>query len=81
MMERGQVEEAYYDSISKRVQQAIEKLTQELYPDGIPPHEQVIEWFKYLPHSKPMPEGWVEACDLQGTHHGEHARLIRKVKT
>lgn len=40
---------------------------------------QTLEWFRYLKHSEPVPEGWQVADDLRGTPHGRHARLIRKV--
>lgn len=34
--------------------------------------------FRYLPHSKPAPDGWEECGNLHDSHHGAHARLIRK---
>jgi hypothetical protein len=76
---RETVEEAYHALISGRLAQAIALLDSVVYPDGKPLHEQVIEWFRYLKNSEPVPEGWEIADSLDGTHHGHHARLIRKV--
>ena len=76
---RETVEEAYHDLISGRIPEAIALLDSVVYPDGKPAHEQVIEWFRYLKCSEPVPEGWEVADDLSGTHHGAHAVLIRKV--
>lgn len=33
---------------------------------------------RYLKHGKPVPDGWLVVDDLQGTHHGEYARIIAK---
>jgi hypothetical protein len=39
------------------------------------------EEYQYLPHGKPLPEGWDLANDLQGTSHGHHAVLLKKKKS
>lgn len=39
---------------------------------------QSDEEYQYLPHGKPIPEGWELANNLQNTHHGHHAVLIKK---
>jgi len=35
---------------------------------------------QYWPKDKPIPEGWVLANDMAGTHHGVYSVLIRKEK-
>jgi len=42
-------------------------------------NNRVDREYRYLPHSKPVPEGWQETDALHGTHHGHHARLIVRV--
>jgi hypothetical protein len=32
--------------------------------------------YRYWPVSSPIPEGWVLASDLKGTHHGVYSVLI-----
>lgn len=71
--------DAWHAAIQKSPIVASAILEGALWPEGIPPHEQIIEWFKYLPHSQPIPEGWADTGSLANTHHGEHARLIRKI--
>lgn len=34
--------------------------------------------FRYLPLKKPIPNGWEECGNLHDSHHGAHARLIKK---
>jgi len=34
--------------------------------------------YKYLPHGKPIPEGWEATDSLENTHHGHHATLIKR---
>jgi hypothetical protein len=39
-----------------------------------------VAWVRYWVHHKQPPYGWVHVPVLEGTHHGEHAKLIRMVK-
>jgi hypothetical protein len=39
-----------------------------------------IEWFRFWPKKKPIPEGWEVTDDFEGCHHYEHAVIIRKLK-
>ena len=37
-------------------------------------------YYRYLSHGKPIPKGWRLANDLQNTHHGQYAILIKADK-
>lgn len=37
--------------------------------------------YRYLPHGKPIPEGWEATGDLHNSHHGNHAVLIKNKNT